>query len=61
MGAQGNDVTIFEMEDEIGPGVFFQNLIDVMKRIEKHNAKLYHKHKLIAIEGTTVVTENTRS
>jgi len=61
LGAQGNDVTIFEMEDEIGPGVFFQNLIDVMKRIEKHNVKLYPKHKLIAIEGTTVVTENTET
>lgn len=59
LGEQGNEVTIFEMKDEIGPGVFFQNLIDVMKRIEKHGTKLYPKHKLIAIEGTTVVTETT--
>jgi len=59
LGEQGNDVSIFEMEDEVGPGMFFQNLIDVMKRIEKHGIKLYPKHKLIAIEGTTVVTEKT--
>lgn len=59
LGAQGNDVTVFEMEDEIGPGVFFQNLIDVMKRIQKHDVKLYPKHKLVAIEGTTVVAEKT--
>lgn len=59
LGAQGNDVTVFEMADEIGPGVFFQNLIDVMKRVGEHGTRLYPKHKLIAVEGTTVVTETT--
>jgi len=59
LGEQGNDVTIIEMADEIGPGVFFQNLIDIMKRVEKYNTKLYPKHKLVAIEGDTVVTEKT--
>lgn len=59
LGAQGNDVSVFEMADEIGPGVFFQNLIDVLKRVEEHGTKLYPKHKLVAIEGTTVVVETT--
>src|SRR5690606_11067788 len=59
LGEQGNAVTIIEMTDEIGPGVFFQNLIDIMKRVGKHNTKLYPKHKLVAIEGDTVVTEKT--
>lgn len=59
LGAQGNEVSIFEMEDEIGPGVFFQNLIDVMGRLKEHGTKMYPKHKLIAIEGATVVAEKT--
>jgi len=59
LGAQGNEVTVFEMADEIGPGVFFQNLIDVMKRITEHGTKLYPKHKLVRIEGTTVIVKTT--
>lgn len=57
--AQGNEVSLFEMEDEIGPGVFFQNLIDAMKRIGENSTKLYPKHKLMEIDGSTVIVETT--
>ncbi|OBR94228.1 MULTISPECIES: FAD-dependent oxidoreductase [Clostridium] len=59
LGSQGNKVTVFEMADEIGPGIFFQNLIDVMGRIAEHEIKLYPKHKLVKIDGTTVTVETT--
>ena len=59
LGAQGNEVTVFEMADEIGPGIFFQNLIDVMGRVASHNTKLYPKHKLVRIDGTTAIVETT--
>ncbi|AKL97290.1 NADH:flavin oxidoreductases, Old yellow enzyme family [Clostridium aceticum] len=59
LGAQGNEVTVFEMEDKIGPGVFFQSLIDIMGRITEYGVKLFPKHRLIKIEGTTVTMETT--
>lgn len=59
LGAQGNEVTVFEMADEIGPGVYFQNLIDVLGRVKEHAIKLYPKHKLIQVQGTTVTVETT--
>lgn len=59
LGAQGNKVSVFEMADEIGPGIFFQNLIDVMKRVSEHGTKLYPKHKLVKVDGTAVTVETT--
>ena len=56
---QGNRVTVFEMAQEIGPGVFFQNLIDVMGRINAHDVKLYPGHKLCAVDGRAVTVEET--
>lgn len=58
---QGNEVTVFEMADEIGPGIFFQNLIDVMGRIDSYGTKLYPRRRLVEIDGTTAVFENTES
>lgn len=54
---QGNTVSVFEMADDIGPGIFFQNLIDVMGRISAHKAALYPKHRLVEINGTSAVFE----
>ena len=47
----GNEVSLFEMADNIGPGLFFQNLIDIMGRALKYGIKLYPKHKLIKIDN----------
>ena len=59
LGSQGNRVTVFEMADEIGPGVFFQNLMDVMRRVDAHHTKLYPKHKLLKVDGGDVTVETT--
>lgn len=56
-----NEVSIFEMADQIGPGVYFQNLIDIMKHIEPLGVKLYPKHKLVKIDGNTAIFENTEA
>ncbi len=55
---QGNKITLFEMMDDIGPGIFFQNMIDVMKRFMPHEPVLLPKHKLLKIEGTTATFED---
>jgi NADH:flavin oxidoreductases, Old Yellow Enzyme family len=51
LAEMGNEVTVFEMADNIGPGLFFQNLIDIMGRVSQYGVKLYPKHKLIKIEN----------
>ncbi len=53
----GNEVSLFEMADNIGPGLFFQNLIDIMGRASKDGIDLYPKHKLIKIENGNLTFE----
>ena len=61
IASQGNKVTVFEMADQIGPGIFFQNLIDVMSRLGQHDPEFHAKNKLLGIEGTTATFEETGS
>lgn len=58
LGTQGNDVSVFEMAENIGPGIFFQNLIDVMTRANAHGLQFYPKHRLVEIKGTSAVFES---
>ena len=58
---QGNNVKIFEMADEIGPGLFFQNLIDIMSRLGAHSPEIFTKHKLVKIGGDTATFVTTDS
>jgi 2,4-dienoyl-CoA reductase-like NADH-dependent reductase (Old Yellow Enzyme family)/thioredoxin reductase len=57
LAENGNDVSIFEMADTIGPGLYFQNLIDVMNHIGKLSVKLYPKHKLLKIDHGNAIFE----
>lgn len=57
----GNQVSLFEMADNIGPGLYFQYLIDIMGRIGQLGVQLYPKHKLVEIKNKTVVFETTVS
>ncbi|MDI3480419.1 MAG: hypothetical protein PWQ97_74 [Tepidanaerobacteraceae bacterium] len=57
LATKGNAVTVFEMADNIGPDMFFQNLIDIQERLSQNNVKMYTKHKLVKIEGRTAAFE----
>lgn len=46
---QGNNIELYEMADDIGPGLFFQNLIDVMSRLGPGGCKLFPKHQLVSV------------
>jgi 2,4-dienoyl-CoA reductase-like NADH-dependent reductase (Old Yellow Enzyme family)/thioredoxin reductase len=59
LAEQGNTVTLFEMLDDIGPGLFFQNLIDVMSRLGAHQPEIHTRHKLVKIDGNKAVFELT--
>lgn len=59
LGSQGNSVRLFEMAGEIGPGVYSQNLIDVMKRIEEYKVELYPGHRLLDVHENMAVFERS--
>lgn len=61
LAVNNNDVSVFEMAEEIGPGLYFQNLMDMLSHIEPLGVKLYPKHKLVKIKGNEVVFENTET
>ncbi len=58
---KGNEVEVYEMLDDIGPGMHFQNLIDVLGRCAEHNVGLFPKHKLVKIEEGSAQFENTET
>jgi 2,4-dienoyl-CoA reductase-like NADH-dependent reductase (Old Yellow Enzyme family)/thioredoxin reductase len=57
LAADGNEVSIFEMADDIGPGLYFQNLIDIMNQLKKLGVKLYPKHRLTKIRNGKAIFE----
>ncbi|WAM36034.1 FAD-dependent oxidoreductase [Caldicellulosiruptor acetigenus] len=61
LAENNNDVSIFEMADEIGPGAYFQNLIDVLNHLKAFNVKLYPKRKLVKIDENIAIFENTET
>ena len=46
---KGNTIELYEMADDIGPGLFFQNLIDVMGRLAPGGCKFFAKHQLLSV------------
>ena len=47
---KGNSIELYEMADDIGPGLFFQNLIDVMGRLAPGGCKFFAKHQLVSVD-----------
>ena len=57
----GNKVSIIEMADEIAPGAWFQQLDDILPKLEKHNAEFLVSSKLTEIQTDCIVIENTKT
>ena len=55
LASKNNNVTVFEMGDTIGDGVFFQNLMDIQGRLKEYNVEMITTHKLISIKNNTAV------
>lgn len=55
---QGNTIELYEMADDIGPGLFFQNLIDVMGRLAPGGCKFFPKHQLTSVSEHEAVFKN---
>ena len=50
-------VDLYEMVDQIGPGIFFQNMIDIMSRLGQTDTTLNPGHKLLKVEGNVATFE----
>ena len=53
----GNFVELYEMVEQIGPGIFFQNLIDIMGRLVPTGTKMFPGHKLVDVKGNIATFE----
>ncbi|WP_053984854.1 NAD(P)/FAD-dependent oxidoreductase [Niameybacter massiliensis] len=56
--SKGNEVTIVEMLDSIGKGVYVQHYLDAMDKLSHYDVKYMPKTKLIAIHKEGVLLEN---
>lgn len=52
------EVTIVEMQDTIGPGIYPIILMDIMSRLQEHPLHLYPKHRLAEIGSAAVTVTN---
>jgi 2,4-dienoyl-CoA reductase-like NADH-dependent reductase (Old Yellow Enzyme family)/thioredoxin reductase len=51
LAEQGCELALYEMAPDIGPGVYFQNMMYIMPRLGAHGTQFLPSHKLLGIEG----------
>lgn len=56
-----NQVQVYEMAEDIGPGLFFQNLIDVMNHIMPLGVSLHPNSKLLDVRNNQATFESTKT
>ncbi len=54
---QNCHVELYEMVDQIGPGIFFQNMIDIMGRLGQTDTGMHPGHKLLEVADGRAVFE----
>lgn len=55
---KGNQLTIVEMQDKIGKGVYAELYFRMMERLEKYNICYLPSHKLVRVEPDKVIAED---
>ena len=55
---QGNTVTVAEMADKIGPGIWTQHYWDIVPNLDKAGVNMLPGHKLTRVDDTSVYLEN---
>ena len=61
LAESGNHVIVVEMEDRVGPGVYFQLVEDVMERLLAYHPELIVSHRLVGIRRDEIVLEHVRT
>ncbi len=57
----GNKTIIVEMLEELAPGAYAQNLLDVTSRLGKDKTEYLTSHKLVGIEDKSIMMENVKT
>ncbi len=60
LAEDGNQITIVEMMDEIGPGAYHQNFDDAMMRLKQYAPEFIPGHKLMNIGPDNITLESTK-
>ncbi len=58
LAEMGNKVTIIEMMNKIGTGIYRSNLYDVTSRLEKYGVEMLPSMKLVSIDKNGITAEN---
>ena len=58
LAEMGNKVTIIEMMNKIGTGIYRSNLYDVISRLEKYGVEMLPSMKLVSIDKNGITAEN---
>ncbi len=61
LAKDGNRLLVVEMLDEIGPGAYFQNLEDVLGRLNEYGTEFVTSHKLVDIGKDGITLEHAKS
>jgi NADPH-dependent 2,4-dienoyl-CoA reductase/sulfur reductase-like enzyme len=61
LAKDGNSLLVVEMLKEIGPGVYFQSLDDVLGQLEPYSPELITSHKLVEIGDGEITLEHVKS
>jgi NADPH-dependent 2,4-dienoyl-CoA reductase/sulfur reductase-like enzyme len=59
LASRGQKVSVYEMASAIGPGVYFQKLIDILARVAPYDVAFHPGHKLVKISGLSALFERT--
>ncbi|MCF0120401.1 MAG: FAD-dependent oxidoreductase, partial [Oscillospiraceae bacterium] len=61
LAMNGNKITLWEMADDIGPGLFFQNLSDVLTRLVPTGCEMHPGNQLIKLEENEAFFKNVKT
>lgn len=61
LAAQGNTVTLVEMQDQIGNGIYAPILVDISQKLMKHQVKTITNHKVTSIGGNCITVVHTKT
>ena len=61
LAADGNRVIVVEMAARLGPGVYFQNLEDVLSRLAQYDPEYITSHRLMRIEPGAIMLEHVKT
>lgn len=61
LASNGNEVSIVEMQEKIGNGIYASILYDMTQKLKKHNVQVVTNHKVAAIGDDSVTVVHTKS